>query len=73
MNPSNGHWYAFSTQFPTGTPSPTWEAARDAAEAFEFMGMRGHLATITSESENSFISEFVNRNGSSAWIGASDP
>ncbi|MEE2907167.1 MAG: hypothetical protein VX527_04960, partial [Planctomycetota bacterium] len=42
----NGHWYAVN---PTVSPS-CWDVDRDMAEA-----MGGHLATITSDSENSFI------------------
>jgi hypothetical protein len=43
----NGHWYQL--RVPTGA-SLTWEEARDAAIA-----SGGHLATITSEAESTFV------------------
>jgi hypothetical protein len=35
----------------------SWSDARDAAEATDFMGVSGHLVTITSAAENQFISD----------------
>jgi hypothetical protein len=35
--------------------SLTWHEAKTAAEGMRFMGTPGHLATITSQSENDFI------------------
>ncbi|MCX6834361.1 MAG: lectin-like protein, partial [candidate division Zixibacteria bacterium] len=47
----NGHWYAY-------LPSTlSWDQARAAAVRFEKDGVAGHLATVTSEAENSFIFE----------------
>lgn len=44
-----GHHYDFVSG------SFTWEAAKTDAETLSFMGMPGHLATITSSDEDSFI------------------
>jgi hypothetical protein len=49
----NGHWYAY---MPRTLP---WDQARLAAEQFERNGVVGHLATITSPEENSFIVEHL--------------
>ena len=46
----NGHWYEAIAG------DTTWDAANVAAMASTFMGMTGHLATVTSAGENSFIS-----------------
>lgn len=47
---ANGHWYDAIA----GTQS--WDEANAAAQSSVFMGMAGHLATITSADENAFIS-----------------
>ncbi len=47
-----------------------WDAANAAAQASEYMGVRGHLATITSSGEDEFIESL--RSGLSpaeAWVG----
>ena len=43
----------------------TWAEARAFAASLEFEGVAGHLATITSAGENSFIQNFLG----SGWIG----
>ncbi len=49
LNPSNGHYYdAISGSF-------TWTAANVAAAGSIYLGLQGHLATITTAAENSFI------------------
>jgi hypothetical protein len=45
----NGHAYESVGQ------ATTWEAAKIAANGMTFLGMSGHLATITSQAENDFI------------------
>lgn len=51
LNPDNGNYYdAIAT--PGGV---TWDAANIAAQAIDFNGCQGHLATITSQIENDFI------------------
>jgi hypothetical protein len=48
-NPNNGHWYErIDSQV-------DWDQAKTQAENMTHMGMSGHLATITSESENWWI------------------
>ncbi|MEO0487838.1 MAG: hypothetical protein AAF092_18210 [Pseudomonadota bacterium] len=45
----NGHWYEFVT---TATD---WNTANANAQASTFMGLQGHLVTITSADENAFV------------------
>jgi len=47
--PENGHFYLIVNQ------AKSWPEARSLAEEMVFMGVRGHLATITSEDENIFV------------------
>jgi len=60
----NGHLYEFIE-----APEITWQEAREAASSMSINGLQGYLATITSQSENDFISERVRGAG---WIGGSD-
>jgi len=48
-NPANGHYYDIVDA------SMSWDAARAQAEGTSYLGHSGHLATITSDSENDFI------------------
>ncbi len=49
LNPDNGHYYeAIEGSF-------DWTEARDLAAASSFNGVQGHLATITSAAEDSWI------------------
>ena len=61
--PDNGHLYKFITG------SIDWNTAEPAASALTAYGVNGYLATITSQSENDFISPRLSADG---WIGASD-
>lgn len=66
LNPGNGNHYDLIP----GTL--TWAQARDAAAGMTFMGQPGHLATITTASENAFIvNNFGNPADGSfgAWFG----
>lgn len=73
FNPNNGHFYAVSEYFLLGTDSSSWDAAKVGAESLEFIGIRGHLATITTASEEAFIRmQLVTISGITRWIGASD-
>ncbi|MCA9330207.1 hypothetical protein KDA11_06160, partial [Candidatus Saccharibacteria bacterium] len=47
----------------------TWPDAKEAAELYQYQGASGYLATITSSTENDFISFNLDNNG---WIGAND-
>lgn len=49
FNPANGHWYQ-AVAF-----GGNWDAANAEAQTMSFLGMSGHLATITSQSEGDFI------------------
>jgi len=59
-----GHFYRF-----VGKPGIFWTAARDEAAATVYYGLKGYLATITSQVENDFINSKTKAVG---WIGASD-
>lgn len=60
-NSENGHYYRY-----VGEPS-TWTEARDAAAAAEpYMGMKGYLLTVTSETEANFITTLIEGN---TWMG----
>ena len=65
--PNNGHYYEVVTD------EVLWPDAKAAADARVHRGMYGHLATITSESENNFIVEDVMGKVTSAWIGGFQP
>ena len=60
---SNGHFYEYVS---SGTD---WGAAKTAAESRTYLGLRGYLATITSQTENDFIQQKLQKD---AWIGLSD-
>ncbi|MGE0757856.1 MAG: lectin-like protein [Pirellulaceae bacterium] len=65
----NGHYYEYVDQ------DLTWVAAKSAAESMFFMGIQGHLVTITSEAENNFVFQHVLPPADSAlgaWIGLTD-
>ncbi|WP_394697838.1 choice-of-anchor L domain-containing protein [uncultured Methanomethylovorans sp.] len=59
-----GHYYEY-----VANARISWNDAKTAAEARSLSGMQGYLATITSATENSFISSKIQ---GEAWIGASD-
>lgn len=60
----NGHWYEFVDTWVTATE------AFDLAAANHWMGQQGHLATVTSAGENSFVASLAG--GQLAWLGGSD-
>ncbi|MFC0779442.1 T9SS type B sorting domain-containing protein [Flavobacterium sp. HJSW_4] len=62
--PSTQHYYEYV--FNLGI---TWTAARDAAAAQTYYGLRGYLATILSSDEAKLIGEQASGTG---WIGGSD-
>jgi hypothetical protein len=63
----NGHYYEW---VPAGrTPSITWTEARDEAAAASFMGVAGHLATITSDAESQFLGSQFRNSSFQLWIG----
>ena len=61
----NGHYYEYVTT------AVTWDAARTAAEGMSYMGTPGHLATLTSDEENTFVVDNLGAAVTAdAWIGA---
>ncbi len=64
--PETAHFYRYISK-----PGITWTNARDeaASTAMIYYGLKGYLATITSQAENDFIKSKTTGVG---WIGASD-
>ena len=66
QNPDNGHyyeyfdWYAFN-----------WFNAKYHAENRSYNNINGHLVTITSQSENDFVTNLI-PDGKYAWLGLTD-
>ena len=61
----NGHVYNFLL-----AADLTWSEAQAAAEAGTFLGVNGHLATLTSQAENDFVAaHFSSQWFYSAWLG----
>jgi hypothetical protein len=61
----NGHYYEYFAG------PVTAQNAFALAQAMNFSGMQGYLATVTSASEDAFVSATV-ANGQLAWLGGSD-
>ena len=66
FEPLNGHFFKY-----VPAQGISWDAAKAAAETQTFRGVKGYLATVTSEGENSFISSNI-ENASNIWLGGSD-
>ena len=71
----NDHYYEVIAYATTGSPDKTWATAKAHAEAQVFMGVNGHLATITSSGEDAFIEGLrataLANLPSEAWVGGS--
>jgi len=65
-NPENGHFYEY-----VEAPNTNWTTAKSEAEAREYLGLQGYLATITSSEEQEYIENNI-LTDDNAWIGASD-
>jgi hypothetical protein len=67
--PGNGHRYELIVG------QTTWANAQAAAPTYSFQGIPGHLVTITTSAENSFISNTFASGQSAyfAWIGGYEP
>ena len=65
-NLENGHYY--NVFF---APGINWKDAKDAAQSLYYSGMKGHLATVTSQDENDFIVN--NIDGDNCWLGGYQP
>ena len=48
----NDHWYEV-----IHSPSTTWEGCRVLAESLSYLGMPGYLATVTTETENAWVTQ----------------
>jgi hypothetical protein len=77
LNPTNGHYYEIvhgRWDSPLIPSNPSFSLALSHAESKSHLGIRGHLVTITSQSEQDFLlNAFGNpRLGEWLWIGASD-
>ncbi|QMU54491.1 MAG: hypothetical protein GKS07_06095 [Nitrosopumilus sp.] len=78
-NPENGHYYeyvAFTEGLSSGGTDwwsiyASWLWHQSNSQKHWFDGNRGHLATITSASENAFVTALLPHD-SRAWIGLSD-
>ena len=65
LDPSSGHYYDVIP-----APGITWDDARAAALGFSYLGLLGHLATVTSASEDSYVGAAVAAAGSGEfWLG----
>jgi len=63
-NPANGHWYT------AVAAAGNWDAANAAAQQMTYRGITGHLATLTSEQENTFVATSLPASASgSYWLG----
>lgn len=51
LNPDNGHYYQIIPGF------VDWNTANETANSLSYMGMQGHLATITSEGEDQWLQD----------------
>ena len=65
-NPVNNHYY----EVITSSSLITWAQAKTLAQSRTMFGLSGYLATVTSASEQSLISQKLG--GIRGWIGASD-
>ncbi len=64
----NGHYY----ELITGSPL-YWTDAKIAAEGRTYLGVSGHLATITSVEESIFINNTFGSSINGAWLGGYQP
>jgi hypothetical protein len=78
QNPANGHYYQV---VPANAAGVSWDAASSAAQAREYLGVNGHLVTISDAPEQDFLIQLLApyRPGGTltttlyVWIGAFQP
>ncbi|HID31697.1 MAG TPA: PEP-CTERM sorting domain-containing protein [Desulfobacterales bacterium] len=69
-NEGNGHWYEVVRLQERNLQDMTWEAACNYASGLTYGGFQGHLVTITSEGEDTFIvGNLVEDSDSWIWLG----
>jgi len=65
LDPANGHYYQVVT-----APNITWPDAEVAALTLHYNGLEGHLATVTSDSEDTYVGAAVAAAGAGEfWLG----
>lgn len=61
----NGHWYDIIS-----APTITWSDARVGALSGSYLGLQGHLVTITSADEHAFVNALIqSQGGGEMWAG----
>ncbi len=65
LNPTNGHWYDHISY------NANWENASAHAQTLSHNGMAGHLVTLTSEAENTWV--VSNLSDITGWLGGFQP
>ena len=69
----NGHAYDLIGDYSDPSQRWTWETAKVMAEGMTYLGVQGHLVTITSAQEDQFlIDNFHNASPLPTWIGLTD-
>jgi hypothetical protein len=70
FNPDNNHYYQLVAVQESGLD---WYEAKDAAAVMEYLGMQGHLVTLSSLAEEQFVlNNFPQIYDEYVWLGASD-
>ena len=64
----NGHYYEGASSAPGD-----WASAKAYAESRSYLGVPGHLATITSQAENDFVASMPGGYVGSYWLGGYQP
>ena len=65
LDPATGHYYDVIS-----APGITWDDARVQALSSFYLGLRGHLVTITSADEHSYVNAAINAaGGGERWAG----
>jgi hypothetical protein len=66
---TNGHYYEYVREV-----GVSWTGAEAAVSSLSFGGLQGHLATISSQAENDFVTSLIpDINDEAAYIGAFRP
>lgn len=69
----NGHYYQLVGDYLDPDQRWSWEDANTMAESLTYLGLQGHLVTVTSAAENQFlIDTFHTANPYPTWLGFTD-
>lgn len=63
----NGNAYEY-----VEVPAITWDAANIGSSGSEYLGVSGHLVTISSATENNFVLSLLSAVEGSVWLGGTD-